>query len=225
MDKIKKHFSKTVDDYDTVADKVVFKNDELHEQLVRVITFDKNKELMILDLGCGTGHGMRLIAKLFPKSKITGIDFSPKMIEKSSENLSIFKSRIKLLEINFNDYPFNQKYDVIISAIAIHNSTHSQKKKLFKKIFNSLNDGGLFINADFYEHDSAEINDEMKNIYRKFLKENLSGNELEVWLEHAFEEDMPMSLAQQSLILKNNGFSDFKLIWMFNNEVIYVAKK
>lgn len=225
MDKIKKHFSKTVDDYDAVADKVVFKNDELHDQLIGAIPFDKNKELMILDLGCGTGHGMHLIAKLFPNAKITGIDFSPKMIKKSRENLLAIKNRIKLLEIDFNDYPFDQKYDVIVSAIAIHNSTHSQKKKLFKKIFNSLNDGGLFNNADFYEHDSVYINNEIKNIYREFLKHNLSGNELKVWLRHAFEEDMPMSLSQQSSILKKNGFSDFRLIWMFNNEAIYVARK
>jgi hypothetical protein len=52
MNEIKKHFSKTVGDYDTVANRVVFKNDELHNELVKAIPFDKNKMLNILDLGC-----------------------------------------------------------------------------------------------------------------------------------------------------------------------------
>ncbi|MFA5947508.1 MAG: methyltransferase domain-containing protein [Candidatus Gracilibacteria bacterium] len=225
MDKIRIHFSKTVNDYDTVVDKVVFKNDELHRELINAISFDKDKELNILDLGCGTGHGMKIAAERFAKAKLTGIDFSPIMIEKAKNNLLFFSKRVQLLELDFNDYKFDQKYDVIISAIAIHNCTHDEKRKLFKKIFDSLNEGGLFINADFYEHDSANLNDELKNIYRNFLKQNLKGDELDVWLKHAFEEDMPMTLSQQSSVLQEIGFSGFKLIWMFNNEAVYVAGK
>lgn len=225
MDKIKTHFSKTVNDYNTVVDKVVFKNDELHNVMVNALSFDKDRELNILDLGCGTGHGMRLVAEHFPKAKITGIDFSSIMIEKAKNNLLFFSDRIKLLEADFNDYHFDSKYDAVISAIAIHNCTHDQKTILFKKISDSLNNGGLFVNADFYEHDSVDINNGIKVIYRNFLKQNLSGDELDVWLKHAFEEDKPMTLSQQSSILKEIGFSEFILLWIFNNEAIYVAKK
>ena len=51
------HFSKTVDDYDTVCCRVVMKNEELHKTLVDAIPFDTEKEIRIMDLGCGTGHG------------------------------------------------------------------------------------------------------------------------------------------------------------------------
>jgi len=225
MDAIKTHFSKTVDDYDTVADNVVFKNNELHNELIKAISFDKDKEFDILDLGCGTGHGMKLAAGMFPKAKITGIDFSPVMIKRAKNNLLSLLDRIKLLEIDFNDYKFDQKFDVIISAIAIHNITDDQKKNLFEKIFNSLNSGGLFINADFYEHESKTVNNEIKTIYENFLRQNLSGDELEVWLRHASKEDMPMKLTEQEHILKEAGFDKFELLWVFNNEAIYVAGK
>jgi tRNA (cmo5U34)-methyltransferase len=225
MNEIKIHFSKTVDDYDTVANKVVFKNDELHGELIGAIDFDKNKRLDILDLGCGTGHGMLLIAKQFPNARITGVDFSTRMIEKAKEYLSPFRERIKLLEADFNDRDFDQRFDAVVSAIAIHNSTHYQKERLFKKIFESLNDGGSFINADFYEHDSEKLNNDIKNIYRKYLHQNLSGDELNAWLRHAFEEDMPMKLSSQFSLLQKIGFSEYELIWIFNNEAIYVARK
>jgi len=225
MNEIKKHFSKTVGDYDTVANRVVFKNDELHNELVKAIPFDKNKMLNILDLGCWTGHWIDLVAQSFPKSHITGIDFSPSMIEKSKKNLLNFSDRIDLIEIDFNDYEFNKKFDVVISAVAVHNITHKQKEILFKKIFNSLNKNWVFINADFYESESKIINDNLKRLYKDFLKKNLYWDELEVWLRHAFKEDMPMKLSEQSDILKRTGFSDFKLIWLFNNEAVYIVNK
>jgi tRNA (cmo5U34)-methyltransferase len=225
MNAIFTHFSETVDDYDTVADKVVMKDDELHNYLVNSISFDSNKELNILDLGCGTGHGMLLMLEKFPNSKITGIDFSNKMILASKEKLKDFSDRIKLLEKDFNEIEFNEKYDAIVSAIAIHNSSHEQKIRLFKKIFDSLNENGIFINADFIQGESSELEIQYKNIYKTFLKKNLSGDELKVWLRHAFEEDMPMKLSEQFKILREIGFKEIELIWQFNNEVIYKIKK
>ncbi|MBU1152098.1 class I SAM-dependent methyltransferase [Patescibacteria group bacterium] len=225
MNSIQAHFSKTISDYDTIVDNIVFKNDELHKELIKAIPFNENKEISVLDLGCGTGHGMKLLANQFPKAQITGIDFSPIMINKAQKNLSAFSDRIELLEADFNDHKPSKKFDVIISAIAIHNIPHEQKRSLFTKIFNSLNDNGVFVNADFYEHDSQIINQQLKKRYESFLRHNLSGDELKVWLKHAFEEDMPMTLSEQFSILEVAGFQQINLTWIFNNEAIYIAEK
>lgn len=224
-DTIYSHFSKTVDDYDTVSDKVVMKNDELHEQLIQAIPFPAEKPLRILDLGCGTGHGMLLVLNRFPRAHVTGVDFSPLMIEKSRKNLQAFANRVTLVEHNFNTLAFPETYDVVISAIAIHNSTHEQKDALFKKIFLSLKEDGVFINGDFIEGESFEINQQYRHVYRKYLEENLDGNELRVWLKHAFEEDMPLALSRQFGFLKTHGFRHITLLWQFNNEAVYTAKK
>jgi tRNA (cmo5U34)-methyltransferase len=219
------HFSKNVDDYDTVADKVVMKNNELHDCLISSIPFGLDKKFKVLDLGCGTGHGMSLILKKFKNAKVTGVDFSKRMILKSKENIKEFLERINLIEEDFNKMRFNENYDVVISAIAIHNSNHNQKRDLFKKIFNCLNDGGFFINGDFVEGESIDIDKKYKQVYKNFLETNLEGVELDVWLRHAFKEDMPMALSQQIGALKKEGFKDIKKLWQFNNEVIYISKK
>ncbi|MCL4387238.1 MAG: class I SAM-dependent methyltransferase [Patescibacteria group bacterium] len=174
------HFAKTVGDYDTVADKVVFKNDELHQLLIEAMPTKKEKKLQILDLGSGTGHGMKLALEKYPNSAVTGIDFSPKMIEKARQNLSKYTERIKLLKKDFNFYDFSdQKYHVILSAIAIHNSTDIQKEKLYKKIYDSLPKGGYFINGDFFKTDSKLIDKRLLELYCNYLKSNLKGKELE----------------------------------------------
>lgn len=225
MDGIKFHFTKTVGDYDTVADNVVFKNDELHEFLIDSLDFEAERVLKILDLGCGTGHGMSLIARKFPNAKIVGMDFSARMIEKAALRLAEFGERIELIEGDFTEKNFSKGYDAIVSAVAIHNCTHEKKEILFRRIFEALNGDGVFINGDFYEHESPFLNQKLQALYRQFLEQNLSGEELQAWLRHAFEEDMPMKLSQQFQILENIGFSQIEIRWLYNNEVVYVAKQ
>ena len=215
------HFAKTVDDYDTIGNKVVMKNQELHKIIVDSISIPTSRKITVLDLGSGTGHGMKMILGKYPLATITGIDFSPRMISKSRKNLKKFETRIELRELDFNEMNFEKMYDVVVSAVAIHNSTDSQKRKLFENIYSSLKKGGIFINGDFIKGTTNELNNHYQLIYKQYLKDNLSGRELKVWLRHAFKEDMPMKLLKQFHFLKNIGFKKTELIWQFNNEAIY----
>src|SRR3989338_9810435 len=225
MDYMKSYFSKIIDDYDTVADAVVMKNDELHTCLANVLPFEKDKKISVLDLGSGTGHGMSLILERFQNAKVTGIDFSKKMIQISTEKLKPFGERVKLIDQDFRDSIFSESYNTMVSAIAIHNITHQQKEFLFQKIFNALKDGGIFVNADFIEGESKDIHEHYRQIYSKYMQEHLSGEELTVWLHHAFVEDMPMKLTEQFSLLKKIGFKDITLHWQFGMEAVYSARK
>ena len=112
-----------------------------------------------------------------------------------------------------------------MSAIAIHNSSHSEKKILFQKIYDSLNKWWVFLNADFIEWEFLEQEKFYNLIYKSFLEKNLKWDELKVWIKHAFKEDMPMKLSTQFEILKNIGFSKTEIILQFNKQALYIAKK
>ncbi|MBI5392684.1 class I SAM-dependent methyltransferase [Candidatus Woesearchaeota archaeon] len=219
------HFSKTIDDYDIIADCVVMKNDELHEVIVDSLQYHSHSNLDILDLGSGTAHGMLLLFKKFPLAKITGVDFSHKMIQNARKNLMAYIDRIDLRKDDFNTMVFDKQFDVIVSAVAIHNSSHEQKKLIFEKIYTGLKNNGVFVNGDFIEAEDQQINEEYKQIYKNYLENNLSGNELQVWLKHAFIDDKPMRLSEQFKLLKTVGFKEINLVWQFNNMAVYVAKK
>jgi len=225
MERIYEHFSKTVDDYDTVARNVVYRNDEIHQVLVDSIPFPYGAKLKILDLGSGTGYGIRLIGERFPKSVITGIDFSPIMIKKSKENLVRHLERVNLREEDFRPAEFGDNYDVIVSIITIHNITNVEKEKLFEKVFTSLKPGGVFVNGDFYAGETEPLDQDLRKLYEEFLRKNLKGDELKVWLRHALEEDMPMKLSEQFSLLNKVGFKKIELKWLYNNEALYMATK
>lgn len=220
----KEHFSKTVADYDTVADFVVLKNQEIHQEAFNIFTRLLSNPNHILDLGCGSGDLLFMALERYPNLRVTGIDFSARLLSAAKQRLQKFGDRVTLIEEDFREFNFNTNFDGVISSIAIHNVSHDQKQKLFGKLSNLLPNGGVFLNADFYEAETPDINAQLKRIYVEYVREHLNGEELEVWLQH-IETDMPMKLSKHSQLLKQAGFSEFKIEWVFNNEAIYFARK
>lgn len=221
------HFNEKVLDYDLVASKVIFRYNELHENLLDSIPFDLDKKIKVLDIWCGTWYSMDLILKKYKNCEIIWVDFSDRMIEIAKNKLKKYSNSINFLnhDISSRDFKIVGKYDLIISVITIHNISNSEKKKLFKKIYNSLNEGWIFINADFFKHEVKELDKKMHDVFREYLEKNLEWEELQIWLNHIFKEDIPMKLSKQFKILEKKWFKNVSLNWMFNNEAIYIAKR
>ncbi|MGV8177015.1 MAG: class I SAM-dependent methyltransferase [Candidatus Bilamarchaeaceae archaeon] len=222
---VKRHFARTVANYDTVCNRVVFKNQELHECIVGALPFGNNEKISVLDLGCGTGRGMELVLKRFPNSYVSGMDFSARMLKTARRNLQGFRGRYELVKADFTTAELRGPYDAVISSIATHNCEHEQQTGLFSRIIHHLKSGGIFVNGDFIEAETPAINAEYRALYRNFLMQNLSGNELDVWLAHASTEDKPMKLSEHFASLYRCGFIYCRLLWQFNNEAVYSAIK
>lgn len=224
-EKVKKHFNSKEIDYDVCANDVVPRNEELHNVVVSTIHHNRNSKIKILDLGIGTGLGAWKILSEFPNANLTGIDFSSKMLNRCKERLSVFKKRVSLIEADFNKIDFPEKYDVIVSAVTIHNSKTEQQHKLILKIYESLNDNGIFINGDFIRSSSEHINLKLKEFYENYLRKELKGIELKKWLHHAFEEDKPTELETQLNWLIQVKFRKIECVWRYMNLAIYYGIK
>jgi len=85
-----------------------YRTPELLFQLVRPYLTD---EINILDLGCGTGLGAQHYQP-FAK-RLTGVDVSPKMLQKADEK-KIY-DRLEIFDI-LQDWNFPQKFDLIYSS-------------------------------------------------------------------------------------------------------------
>lgn len=221
---IQKHFSE-IDNYDTYAEHVVPKNDELHQIVISQVPLEAKK---IIDLGSGTGHGLLLTHQRVPTAEIIGIDFSAKQnricktkLEKNNDTYY----NILITEADFNEIPFERETDAVISVVAIHNSTHEQKKILFKKIYTSLKKGGVFINGDFTASNNPTIQKEYDAFYRNYLIDHLSGLELDAWIRHAFGEDKPAPLDEQKIWMEEAGFKEFRVLWKYENLAVYLVRK
>lgn len=223
--KICKHFDSEFADYDFCADKVVPRNLELQRALVAAIPLNKRARLRMLDLGAGTGHTSLLALQAFPNATIEGIDLSDSMLAIARRRLSRHDSRVKLRQGDFCATELGSGFDVVFSAVSIHNCLDENKRILFKKVGEALRNGGVFVNADFVKFSSRDAQEAAQARYLDCLRHNLGGKELDHWSRHVLSEDKPAALDEQFSWLKENAFAEPEVTYSFENTVVYRAFK
>ncbi len=115
----------------------------------------------VLEIGIGTG---RIAAKVAPFClKLSGIDISPKTINRAKENLSDFNN-IEFICADFSDYIFAETFDVIYSSLSL---MHFENKRHFIfRVSELLNRNGTFcLSVDKNSNDSIDMGDYKLKIY------------------------------------------------------------
>ena len=103
----------------------------------------------ILDLGCGTGLELEAYFPLCPTAKVTGIDLSAKMLDALKEKFP--EKELTLICGSYFDVPFGEaRFDAAVSVESLHHFTKEEKIPLYRKLRNSLKEGGCFILTDYF---------------------------------------------------------------------------
>ena len=103
-------------------------------------SFNKVNPKKILDLACGTGLFAEELIKIYPKTKIDGVDISKKIIT-IARSKKIYNN---LICANFDKkFTTFYKYD-LISCIGAMTYTNNPKK-LLQSVHNKLKNSGFFI--------------------------------------------------------------------------------
>ncbi len=125
----------------------------------------------ILDLGCGTGEVSIRVLKCCPSAQVVAVDYSPRMLEfaKTKVEATGYGQQWTGIEGDFGDWANHQLsiedgFDACVSSLAIHHLTHEMKLKLFSRIRESLNPGGVFWNADPVVPESPILSEAYQNI-------------------------------------------------------------
>ena len=107
------------------------------QRFIEALELTKNKK--VLEIGIGTG---RIAVKVAPFCMtLTGIDISPKTIERAKENLKEYKN-ISFICDDFSDYQFSETFDVIYSSLTMMH--FKNKANVITKVDKLLNDDGIF---------------------------------------------------------------------------------
>ena len=111
----------------------------------------------VADLGCGSGHAVNVMARAFPASRFTGIDFSDEAIAAGVQEAA----RLGLTNAAFESHNLAQldkhdAYDVITVFDAIHDQ--AQPARVLENIYRALRPGGVFLMADIKASSRLEEN-------------------------------------------------------------------
>jgi 2-polyprenyl-3-methyl-5-hydroxy-6-metoxy-1,4-benzoquinol methylase len=111
----------------------------------------------VLDVGCGQGHAVNLIAQAFPRSRVTGYDLSEEGIaagRAEAQALGVTNARHEVRDVT--DLGHSEDFDLITAFDAIHDQAHP--RKVLAGIARALRPDGVFLMVDIKASSNLEDN-------------------------------------------------------------------
>jgi len=171
----------------------------------------------LLDLGCGTGLELDEIFKIKPTIKVTGIDLTKAMLDKLKQKHP--DKNLTLINDSYFDWEFGtNNYDVAISFQTMHHFSHSDKIKLYTKIYKSLKTNGKYIECDYMVLEQKDEDFYYAKNERLRKEQNIPDGEF-------YHYDTPCTIENQINMLLKSSFTKVQMVWRSENTTIVIAEK
>jgi 2-polyprenyl-3-methyl-5-hydroxy-6-metoxy-1,4-benzoquinol methylase len=133
----------------------------LHEKLTKGIS--------VLDVGCGSGRIMVMLASLYPNSRFTGLDLSHEAIsyaqnEAKSKGAKNIEFKVKDLS-DFDKTASTEEYDFITTFDAVHDQ--AKPLNVLKGIYKALKNDGVYLMQDI--SGTGRLEEDIKHPIGTFL--------------------------------------------------------
>jgi SAM-dependent methyltransferase len=111
----------------------------------------------VADFGCGSGHAINLMARAFPASRFTGIDFADEAVAVgNAEALEFGVANAAFEARDLAEVELTEAYDVIIAFNTVHDQ--ARPARVLSNVYAALRLGGVFLMADIKASSRLEDN-------------------------------------------------------------------
>ena len=105
------------------------------------------KGIKVLDIGCGMGKAVNMMAKRFPNSTFYGYDLSAQAIEVAKKEATKIGNPNTVFQVqDILNLNIIEKFDFVTAFDAIHDQP--KPDEVLRNIYKSLNNGGMFLMQD-----------------------------------------------------------------------------
>ena len=202
LERMEDFFAARVKDYDDHMRTNIEGSLEFYAYTASLLPKEPNSK--VLDLGCGTGLELEEYYKLNPYTETTGIDLSEDMLNALKAKFP--GKHLTLIHGSYFDVPLGDRiYDAAVSVESLHHFSAEMKMSLYKKLYASLKDYGIFVLTDYFaesEEREKEYSEELARIKRE---QELSGDTF-------YHYDTPLLVDHEMDILRRAGFSDVRIM-------------
>jgi len=189
----------------------------------------------VLDLGCGDGIVTSSIARVDNSISATLVDGSEDMLRKAKERLRGLK-KAQYISLSFQEMIrgnlIHGTFDFIASSLAIHHLSMTEKKALFKTIYQLLNPGGSFVNIDVVLAPSGPLEQWYLSLWKDWIAERTwdlgiaGGTFKDIARQYKdAEENKPDTLMDQFDALTSIGFKDVDCYYKHGIFTVYGGRK
>ncbi len=228
-EKIKKQFEFD-ESVASVFDDMLSRSVPFYEEMLHLTTSFGLKYLenndRVYDLGCSTASTLIHLAKHSSVGlELIGIDNSSAMLQRASRKAKAFGIDITFLEDDFFDIEL-QKSKLIIANYTLQFIRPLKREELIKKIYESLEDGGIFIFSEKVITEDKILNKYFIDEYYNF-KKNQGYSEFEISQKREALENVliPYSYDENKKMILDAGFKQFDCIFKWINFATFIAIK
>lgn len=158
----------------------------------------------LLDIGCGSGLELDYIFARFPNLRVVGVDLSEEMLQKlhakhPDKNLSLVRQ-------DYFAYDMGKEcFDAVVSFQTLHHYTAEKKRKLFRKIFDCLRPGGVYLECDYIATSQAIEDLAFAECKRRRLRDGIAEDVL-------VHFDTPLTLEHELEAMRSAGFAEVQVV-------------
>lgn len=119
--------------------------------------------IRVLDIGCGRGRALNMLAGYYPRSEFIGVDLSTEAIEyarQEAEHLGYQNVRFAVKDVtDFDQTAEDEKFDMITTFDAVHDQ--ARPLNVLKGIYKALKHDGVYLMQDI--HSSSEVQNNLEH--------------------------------------------------------------
>lgn len=170
----------------------------------------------VLDIGCGAGNNTIKLRQVY------GEDFDVDLLDLSQPMLNRAKQRVtvagaKEIQVWHNDFRSadlpSSAFDVILAAAVLHHlRDDADWTAAFEKIHDLLAPGGCVWITDLVTHETAGVDQMMRQRYGEYLSEMGGSEYRDKVFEYIDKEDSPRPVTYQLDLLRQVGFSHVEIL-------------
>ena len=202
LERMEDFFAARVKDYDDHMRTNIEGSLEFYAYTASLLPKEPNSK--VLDLGCGTGLELEEYYKLNPYTETTGIDLSEDMLNALKAKFP--GKHLTLIHGSYFDVPLGDRiYDAAVSVESLHHFSAEMKMSLYKKLYASLKDHGIFVLTDYFAESEEREKEYSEELARLKREQGLSGDTF-------YHYDTPLLVDHEMDILRRAGFSDVRIM-------------
>ena len=200
--------------------------DEVRKLIIALILSEQEEDKKVLDLGSSTAKFLLdLHSKMEVKMQLKGLDNSQAMLDRAEQKCQAFGAGIDLELADMLTYDYRDE-DIIVANYTLQFIRPMQRVELVKKLYNALNDGGLFIFSEKVVFADKKLDKDLIDIYYAYKKEQ-GYSEYEIAQKREALENVliPFTIEENIQMCKDAGFKNVDTIFQWSNFVTFVSKK
>lgn len=193
--------------------------------IVEIISKLANFEAKICDLGCSTANLLLALGEKRKDFILSGVDNADAMLEIAKNKSNAFGVKTQFFNANLDEFEFF-KNDIFIANYTLQFIRPPKRQELVNKIYEHLNEEGIFIISEKILYEDAKISKKMIEIYEDY-KEEQGYSKIEISTKREALENVliPYTESENITMLKNAGFKRVESIFKWVNFETFMAFK